>query len=82
MGIVAAINWDQLAAVTAVLIAAFYPLLGLFWRWIKHTEDRFDELRDGIRELQKNDSVDVRDLKAFKSDVGRRLQRIEDHVWP
>lgn len=77
----AMVDWQGLAAVAGVIIAIIYPALGIIWRWIRHTEDRFDELRDGINELKNQDTVDVRDLQTFKDDVGRRLQRLEDHVY-
>lgn len=77
----AAPNWTAIGVIVSSVALLIYPPIGLMWRWIKHTEDRFDELQIGINELRSNDSLDVQELKAFKADVGRRLERLEEKVW-
>jgi hypothetical protein len=75
------IQWDTVATVATATVVIVYPPLGIIWKWIRHTEVRFDDLKYCINDLKTNDTVDVRDLKSFKDDVGRRLDRIESHVW-
>jgi hypothetical protein len=75
------VNWGGVAAVAGAFVLILYPPLGVMWRWIRHTETRFNELQAGIDRLNSDDELDVRDLTAFKDDVGRRLVRLEDRVW-
>jgi hypothetical protein len=75
------VNWDQIATVAGSTVVVVYPALGIAWRWVRHTEDRFDELQSGVNELRTGDSIDVAELRSFKQDVGRRLGRLEDKTF-
>lgn len=73
------ISTNDLAVVIGVSVAILYPPIGVIWRWVSHTEKRFDELQGGINKLISDNEVDVADLGAFRKDVDRRLTRLE-HV--
>lgn len=68
------VEWSQVAALTGASVAVIYPPLGLIYRALGNMNHR-------ITVLEKNDVIDVRDLETFEADVGRRLKRIEDHIW-
>lgn len=77
----ATVNWDQVGIILAGCAAVLYPPLGLAWRWISSLEHRFTKLQASIDHLGMSDEVDVNELKAFKDDVGRRIDRLEGKVF-